>query len=162
MDRQTDGRVGGRTDDKWQTDRRTTSEHNTLKCDLDRPSFNRNDLWILHTVFVWRTYEHSFKQYFNLWRRYGEDTKSWRTDRQMDGRTDGHRDDIMSNLVLFVRLFDSCLFGFIGFLFLLVSGKGCGLWLWHSLDFFSYLFFLNNSNTDGSSTMANSNSFLNR
>ena len=30
-------------------------------------------------------------------------------------------------LVLFVRLFDLCLFGFISFLFLLVSGKGCGL-----------------------------------
>ena len=30
-------------------------------------------------------------------------------------------------LVLFVRLFDLCLFGFAGFLFLLVSGKGCGL-----------------------------------
>ena len=30
-------------------------------------------------------------------------------------------------LVLFVRLFDLCLFGFVGFLFLLVSGKGCGL-----------------------------------
>ena len=46
-------------------------------------------------------------------------------------------------LMLFVRLFDLCLFGFVGFLFLLVSGKGCGLWLWHSLDFsltFSYLF----------------------
>ena len=27
-------------------------------------------------------------------------------------------------LVLFVRLFDLCLFGFVGFLFLLVSGKG--------------------------------------
>ena len=39
------------------------------------------------------------------------------------------------SLVLFVRLFDLCLFGFVGFLFLLVSGKGCGLWLWHSLDF---------------------------
>ena len=38
-------------------------------------------------------------------------------------------------LVLFVRLFDLCLFGFVGFLFLLVSGKGCGLWLWHSLNF---------------------------
>ena len=25
--------------------------------------------------------------------------------------------------------------GFVGFLFLLVSGKGCGLRLWHSLDF---------------------------
>ena len=36
--------------------------------------------------------------------------------------------------VLFVRLFDLCLFGFVGFLFLLVSGKGRGLWLWHSLD----------------------------
>ena len=30
-------------------------------------------------------------------------------------------------LVLFVGLFDLCLFGFVGFLFLLVSGKGCGL-----------------------------------
>ena len=30
-------------------------------------------------------------------------------------------------LVLFVRLFDLCLFGFVGFLFLLVSGKGCDL-----------------------------------
>ena len=30
-------------------------------------------------------------------------------------------------LVLFVCLFDLCLFGFVGFLFLLVSGKGCGL-----------------------------------
>ena len=30
-------------------------------------------------------------------------------------------------LVLFVRLFDLCLFRFVGFLFFLVSGKGCGL-----------------------------------
>ena len=30
-------------------------------------------------------------------------------------------------LVLFVRLFDLCLFGFVGFLFLLGFGKGCGL-----------------------------------
>ena len=30
-------------------------------------------------------------------------------------------------LVFFVRLFDLCLFGFVGFLFLLVSDKGCGL-----------------------------------
>ena len=30
-------------------------------------------------------------------------------------------------LVLFVRLFDLCLFGFVCFFFLLVSGKGCGL-----------------------------------
>ena len=30
-------------------------------------------------------------------------------------------------LVLFVRLFDLCLFGFVGFLFLLVSEKVCGL-----------------------------------
>ena len=30
-------------------------------------------------------------------------------------------------LVLFERLFDLCLFGYVGFLFLLVSGKGCGL-----------------------------------
>ena len=38
-------------------------------------------------------------------------------------------------LVLFVRLFGLCLFRFVGFFFLLGSGKGCGLWLWHSLDF---------------------------
>ena len=38
-------------------------------------------------------------------------------------------------LMLFVRLLDLCLFGFVGFLFLLVSGKSCGLVLWHSLDF---------------------------
>ena len=37
-------------------------------------------------------------------------------------------------LVLFVRLFDLCLFG-CRFPLPLVSGKGCGLWLWHSLDF---------------------------
>ena len=30
-------------------------------------------------------------------------------------------------LVLFVCLFDLCLFGFVGFLFLLGSEKGCGL-----------------------------------
>ena len=30
-------------------------------------------------------------------------------------------------LLLFGRLFDLCLFGFVRFLFLLVSGKGCGL-----------------------------------
>ena len=30
-------------------------------------------------------------------------------------------------LVLFVRLFDLCLFGFVGFLFLLGSRKSCGL-----------------------------------
>ena len=43
-------------------------------------------------------------------------------------------------LVLFVRLFGLCLFRFVGFLFLLGSGKGCDLWLWHSLDF-SLIFF---------------------
>ena len=30
-------------------------------------------------------------------------------------------------LMLFVRLFDLCLFGFVGFPFLFGSGKGCGL-----------------------------------
>ena len=44
-------------------------------------------------------------------------------------------------LVLFVRLFDLCLFGFVGFPFLLGSENGCGLWLWHSLDFSLTLFF---------------------
>ena len=43
-------------------------------------------------------------------------------------------------LVLFVRLFGLCLFRFVGFLFLLASGKVCGLWLWHSLDFSLTLF----------------------
>ena len=38
-------------------------------------------------------------------------------------------------LVLFVRLFGLCFFRFVCFLFLLGSGKGCSLWLWHSLDF---------------------------
>ena len=37
--------------------------------------------------------------------------------------------------VLFVRLFGLCLFRFVGFLFLLGSWKGCGLWLWRSLGF---------------------------
>ena len=32
-----------------------------------------------------------------------------------------------TNLSAFVRLFDLCLFGFVGFLCLLGSGKGCGL-----------------------------------
>ena len=45
-------------------------------------------------------------------------------------------------LVLFVRLFDLRLFGFVCFLFLLVSGKGCGLCLWNSLDFSLTFFFL--------------------
>ena len=45
-------------------------------------------------------------------------------------------------LVLFVRLFGLCLFRFVGFLFLLGSGKGCGLWLWHSLDFSLTFFFI--------------------
>ena len=44
-------------------------------------------------------------------------------------------------LVLFVRLFDLRLFGFVCFLFLLVSGKGCGLWLCHTLDFSLTFFF---------------------
>ena len=38
-------------------------------------------------------------------------------------------------LVLFVHLFGLCLFRFVSFLFLLGSGKGFVLWLWHSLDF---------------------------
>ena len=43
--------------------------------------------------------------------------------------------------MLFVRLFRLCLFGFVGFLFLLGSGKGCVLGLWQSLDFSPTLFF---------------------
>ena len=45
-------------------------------------------------------------------------------------------------LVLFVRLFGLCLFGFVGFLFLLGSGNGRSLWLWHSLDFSLTFFYL--------------------
>ena len=45
-------------------------------------------------------------------------------------------------LVLFVRLFDLCLFGFVDFLFLFVYGKGCGFLLWHTLDFPLTLFLL--------------------
>ena len=52
-----------------------------------------------------------------------------------------------ANLVLFVRLFGLCMFRFVGFLFLLGSEKGCGLWLWHSLDF-SLTFFAVMSNCD--------------
>ena len=52
-------------------------------------------------------------------------------------------------LVLFVCLFDLCLFGFVGFLFLLVSGKGCSLWLWHSLDFSLTFFWCLKMLTDG-------------
>ena len=48
-------------------------------------------------------------------------------------------------LVLFVRLFGLCLFRFVGFLFLLGSGKGCGLWLWHSLEFSLTFFFMTQS-----------------
>ena len=44
-------------------------------------------------------------------------------------------------LVLFVRLLGFCLFRFVGFLFLLGSGKGFGLWLWHFLAF-SLTFFV--------------------
>ena len=38
-------------------------------------------------------------------------------------------------LVLFVRLFDLHSFGFVCYLFILVSGKGCGLSFWHFLVF---------------------------
>ena len=45
-------------------------------------------------------------------------------------------------LRLFVRLFGLCLFRFVGFLFLLGSEKGCGLWLWHSRDFSLTFFYI--------------------
>ena len=48
-------------------------------------------------------------------------------------------------LVLFVRLFDLCLFGFVGFLFLLVSGKGCDCgtpWTFLLLLFLSIIYFV--------------------
>ena len=43
--------------------------------------------------------------------------------------------------MLFVCLFDLRLFGVVCYLFLFVSGKGCGLGLWHSLIFFLTFFF---------------------
>ena len=45
-------------------------------------------------------------------------------------------------LVLFVRLFNLCLFGFVGFLFFLVSGKDCGLRLCTHWTFLLPFFFL--------------------
>ena len=45
-------------------------------------------------------------------------------------------------LVFFVPLFDLSLFGFVGFLFLLGSGKGCGFLIVALPGLFSYLFFL--------------------
>ena len=44
-------------------------------------------------------------------------------------------------MVLFVRLCDLQLFDFVCFHFTLVFGKGCGLWLWHSLGFSLIPFF---------------------
>ena len=41
----------------------------------------------------------------------------------------------LGKIVLFVRLVDLCLFGFVGFLFIFLSGMGCGFRLWHPLDF---------------------------
>ena len=43
--------------------------------------------------------------------------------------------------MLFVRLFGLCLFGFVGFLFLLMSGKGCGLCLCTPWTFLLPFFF---------------------
>ena len=64
--------------------------------------------------------------------------------------------------MLFVRLFDLRLFGFVCFLYLLVSGKGCSLLLWHSLDFsltvfffFFFFFFFTFANA-----LASNNSFI--
>ena len=56
-------------------------------------------------------------------------------------------------LVLFVRLFGLCLFRFVGFLFLLGSGKSCGLWLWHSLDFSLTFFFYQKASVDSGKTI---------
>ena len=60
-------------------------------------------------------------------------------------------------LVLFVRLFDLCLFRFVGFLFHLGSGKGCGLWLWPSLDFFLPFFFLHEKIKENKEKKSNNN-----
>ena len=45
--------------------------------------------------------------------------------------------------MLFVRLFDLGLFGFVGFLFLLVSGKGCSFVIVALPGLFPYLLLLN-------------------
>ena len=52
----------------------------------------------------------------------------------------------------FVRF--ECLFRFVGFLFLLGSGRGCGLWLWHSLGFSLTFFFHQNSNDSSITELA--------
>ena len=50
---------------------------------------------------------------------------------------------IPSSKSVLLKGLDLHLFGFVCFLFLLMSGKGCGLWFWHSLDlsltFFWYM-----------------------
>ena len=48
--------------------------------------------------------------------------------------------------VFFVRLFVLRVFICVSFIFILVSGIGCDLWLWHSLDF-SFYFILRSSNS---------------
>ena len=55
--------------------------------------------------------------------------------------------DERTNLSAFVRLFDLRLFGFVCFLFLLVSGKGCGCdcgttWTFLLRFFFFFFFYL--------------------
>ena len=64
-------------------------------------------------------------------------------------------------LVLFVRLFGLCLFRFVRFLFLFGFGKGCGLCLWHSLDF-SLTFFTLTEETSfsGKTSQASSMAFI--
>ena len=49
-------------------------------------------------------------------------------------------------LVLFERLFDLRLFGFVCFLFFFMSGMGCDLWLWRSLGFLLPFFIICISN----------------
>ena len=59
---------------------------------------------------------------------------------------------IFFNSSLLCVLFE--LYRFVGFLFLLGSGKGCGLWLWHSLDF-SLTFFVFSGETSGGNIEVN-------
>ena len=56
--------------------------------------------------------------------------------------------------------FDLPLFGFVCFLFLLVSGMGYGLRLWHSLDFFLTFFLTHLCQVDSSTTTVWTSLFL--
>ena len=106
----------------------------------------------LFTYFIWKTYDIvDLSINFHWWLQTYENSDATKyanvshdgypTLLQAHETQKGKKGKRELILVLFVRLFDLWLFGFVGFLFLLVSGKGCGLWLWHSLDFSLTVFY---------------------